>query len=335
MSEEGIITMYITPKSIFDMYIKRFERIDRYPNRFTKSLLKTRKIMDQNWSFDIVRFFEINNIKEKELSINSELLPTIDILILITAKDLEIANATIKYAKLSSFNPIGSIYLIVPARDFEMINKEVVLFQNDIKIKLISEDDVIGHSTRSLIESKRPDRFGWILQQVIVTKFISASKTSGVLVIDADTVLLKSKIWLRSNKQQVLMPTLEFHPSYYRFLENYKEIYKLCTHSFVSHHMVFQPEILRELTSHWNHDIDIVLNEAFDYSNENDMSPFCLKYEFYAQFLISNYPELVAYEKWGNVQFNRRKGKLILSDLYKTKRLAKRYNSLSIHHWDS
>ena len=132
MSEEGIITMYITPKSIFDMYIKRFERIDRYPNRFTKSLLKTRKIMDQNWSFDIVRFFEINNIKEKELSINGEILPTIDILILVTAKDLEIVNATIKYAKLSSFNPIGSIYLIVPARDFEMINKEVVLFQNDI-----------------------------------------------------------------------------------------------------------------------------------------------------------------------------------------------------------
>jgi hypothetical protein len=130
------------------------------------------------------------------------------------------------------------------------------------------------------------------------------------------------------------MPTEELHPPYYNFLRNSSSKFHEPITSFVSHHMLVQPQILRKIFEIWSGDIQSALESAFQFSNPKDLSPFDLKYEIYAQYLVANHPELIAYEKWGNLSLPRSNFEHYVNSLAMQSELKSDYNSISFHSWN-
>lgn len=261
-----------------------------------------------------------------------ENLPTIEVVFVAKSEDLLLLKKVIIAAYNCSVNKITKICLIVPF-------SEVTFCQDALKhleffdiINIVSEELIVSTSVIELIRKERPDRFGWILQQVLVSEFILNSDSSGVLIVDSDTVLLRPKVWLDKFGRQLLMPTQEMHMPYYEFLRESSSIYPFPQSSYVSHHMLVQPVILREILEVWAGQLELALKKAFEFSNPEENSPFDLKYEIYAQYLLVKYPELVELNKWANLSLPRKKLEEFLDGHEKA--LSKSYNSVSFHHWN-
>ena len=62
--------------------------------------------------------------------------------------------------------------------------------------------------------------YGWVLAQYLKIWTVATSESEGVLVLDADTLLLSPRIFLDRSGKQILTPSVEFHRTYYAFLAN-------------------------------------------------------------------------------------------------------------------
>ena len=122
---------------------------------------------------------------------------------------------------------------------------------DDLKFKIpvivLNEDDVIIKSDRIKIRTRFRENYGWILQQLLTLTYILQSNSKGVLALDADTIVMKDTLWLNSHGEQILLVSHEYHKPYYQFLRNINLIKAKPKYTFVTHHMLFQPEKLRKI----------------------------------------------------------------------------------------
>jgi hypothetical protein len=319
-----------------DNYFQKFDKLHKRPNIFTHFVWIARGILSKRWSTqaNYNRFATANSTSIiNPLGIHT--LPAIDLLFVSKLEDLFLLKSWVNSAYVASNNPISKIVLIVPRKQQQEC---LVLFKSSAfsdLLVLLCEEDFVSASTTQLIKFKRPDRYGWILQQVLVAKYILESASHGVLIVDSDTLILNRQTWLDQHGNQILMPSQELHLPYYEFLLKSSSKYPEPTYSFVSHHMMVQPEILREIFSIWNGSWEDALKSALEFSNPNEPSPFDLKYEIYAQYLLNNYNNKVKFVKWANISIPRSKlkaGNLVQEQL---RGLSEDYNSASFHHWNN
>jgi hypothetical protein len=135
---------------------------------------------------------------------------------------------------------------------------------------------------------------------------VLSSTADGVLIVDADTILLKKRNWLSSDGSQLLFPTWDYQFSYYEFLDSLNMCPTKPDHYFVSHHMLMQPRFMNEaLKASGFKDVDDLISHVCEYHFADQNSPFCVKYEFYGQFMWTHHRELVQLAKWGNMSVPR------------------------------
>jgi hypothetical protein len=157
------------------------------------------------------------------------------------------------------------------------------------------------------------------------------SDLDGVFVVDADTILIDKRDWISEEGHQILTPSDEFNPSYYEFLSSVGISSMNPEFTFVSHHMLMQPWILREAfaAAGWSHPTDL-LRSIISHKYLNEESPFSIDYEFYAQYLISAHPELVTLQKWSNLGVSRQT--LLESQIQLiTTKYSNQFSSISFH----
>lgn len=277
----------------------------------------------------VVRYLKSNLNYSVAKSIDRDGSP-IEILFVVARKDAKLLASSIKGALESTrCHKIISVTIICPREDVEFIQGITDLFKGSILV--VAEDDIIPQVYLSRLKDTFGPRSGWVLQQLLKIYYAKNSKSPGILVVDADTVLLRNRVWLDSNSTQILMPTWEHHAPYYDFLRfNSYELGDL-SFSYVSHHMLIQPRILQEmLVSYELDNLDIALDKLSKFSLSGN-SPFSVDYEMYAQYLISVHPTLVRYEKWANFSVNNLSEKELdtLLEVWK-----KRYNSISAHSYN-
>jgi hypothetical protein len=99
--------------------------------------------------------------------------------------------------------------------------------------------------------------------------------------------------------------------------------------------MLIQTHIFKEVFGIWNGSVRKALIEALDYAAVGENSPFDLKYEIYAQYLIKNYPQLIKFVKWANLSKSAADFPSILGSEKRIVELRKDYNSISFHHWNT
>lgn len=244
------------------------------------------------------------------------------LLYIVAEKDIEKFSKTLQrsLANLNNFH-ISSISVVVPEE--VLIRVSEIVSATNLDLRIVNENDLVSSDNRRILRSKFGNRYGWALQQFLKIESVIQEDSIPTLVIDADTTLIRARNWISSTGVQVLMPSEEFHKPYYDFLQSVG-LYPNYNISFISHHMLYQPDMLRACLKHLgvtSTDELIKLVCSKQINTEQD-SFFSIDYEMYGQFVYQNHPERVRLERWGNVDWLETSNKVLVEAF-----------SISAHSW--
>lgn len=262
-------------------------------------------------------------------------LPEIDVLIVVAGEDIKILAECIEHAIRNSKNQISKITIICREAEIETCEVEILEVSTEIPIEIINENNVIDVVSRKLLLEYFPNRYGWVLQQTLATQWILESTAKGVLLLDADTFVIRPVTWLERDGRQKMSCSTELNSPYYVFLGKLFKNRFWPEFTFVTHHMLFQPNVLREIFREFK--IENVANLIEFICANHDRkaaSPVCVEFELYAQGVMLLFPNLFDLRKFSNLGLPRtgeNLNKLESGDL--EKEYSNSYNSVSLHHY--
>lgn len=232
---------------------------------------------------------------------------------------LEISIQSLRHVR----NEIRDRTIVVPSKDYRLATS---LFRG---VSVLDESTFLPKKLRDAVETHHPGgRRGWILQQVLGLEYIRNSRRPGVLWIDADTVLTKSRVFLARDGRQLLSISTEFNQDYE---DHARKIWpyspKLPGISFVTHHQLMQPRLVREMFPTLGALISWV--EAGSLDSQSPISEF----HSYGRFITSNYLSKVAFARWGNKPEYRKNIAAIAEDLDSRLPANDDLYSVSFHSW--
>jgi hypothetical protein len=251
-----------------------------------------------------MRFIRANRLEISRIAPSNLVVPSTEILIVCAGADLEMLPHVIP-AAVKSVVGGGSpkVTVIVPEIDFPKCS-QVLSEMPDVNI--VNEDEIFSQEIINTLRVRFGSRFGWVLQQFLKVKYVSNSTLSGVLVVDADTILLEPRTWVDLEGNQILTPSDEYNYSYYEFLYSRNLSPLRPRYTFVSHHMLFQPILLTKALYHggWS-SVEELIDDVVQSNFSSETSPFSIDYELYAQFVYMNFPEKIRITKWSNIAIQR------------------------------
>lgn len=280
----------------------RFANINFRPNLFTL-MRNAPYLIFKNYKFikSYFRDYKYSRIRDKKL--DDENPPNIELLICSTRKDFHFLNLVIKNALTYSNNSILKVTILVPR---EQINSCInVLDDFSVQIDVLDENNYLKLSLKDMIRNFLPERYGWVIQQLLILNFSLQSNSQGVLQIDSDTILTSPVTWLDNFGNQILYPTPSYYSEYSRVLNQFDG--RLCNNklTFVSHHMLFQPSLLKQIFTLLNlTDTEELFSRVVKICDLKDQSPFCLEYELYGQSLLYFFKSKVLFTKFANYSYS-------------------------------
>lgn len=220
-------------------------------------------------------------------------LPSIDIITVTGPDTFHFAETALAAALLASRNPVGRMFAIVPDR-FANEAREQIPSAEIVKDSTILSTELV----EAINESSPQGREHWIRCQVLGLSFARTSESSGILLVDADTYLLQERTFLSAEGIQVLSFSYEFHHPYEKHAKSFLGFGgKFRAMSFISHYMLFQPEIMREIFPQ-GADLCRWVRSA----DKNQTSPIA-DYHTYGRWISSRHPEKVRWARWANRNF--------------------------------
>jgi len=275
----------------------------------------------------IVREWRANRFPE-DLGSSDQSLPTIEILIVAAGKDIELLPDVLKGAIANSLNPISGITLIIPVVDKKQCEKIIQAETYPSEIKVVLEDDLLDEAIRNKIKLRFNKRYGWVLQQLLSVEFILNSKAAGVLLLDADTVLLRKVAWLDSKGNQKLLVGPAYHRPYHKLLNKLINTDAEPKTTHVTHHMLLQPIYLRDIFQKFKLvDTRNLLDLLVENADQNEESALSVDFELYAQAILRLYPQKVELRKFSNISVTRSKS----TNYASLKKEYSDFNSVSMH----
>jgi hypothetical protein len=255
--------------------------------------------------------------------------PAVELLVVVAGKDFSTLPLCIEAAIASSGNPIRRVTVIAPQADVDNARKITVRDSDEIPVDVVSEEAIIDGETRTLLRQVFGKRYGWVLQQFLKMAYVVESDADGVLVVDADTLLLSRRTLLDPRGIQILTPTFEMHLPYYKFLSGVGVGKELPEHTFVPHWMLMQPSILREaLAATGSADCTELARTVVEQTRVGLVSDVSLDYELYAQYATRAHSERMMLTKWGNIPIARN---LVDGQFAHVKSAYADYGSVSMH----
>ncbi len=229
-------------------------------------------------------------------------LPAIEVLIPVAEKDFELMGSVIRGLLENCLNPITRILLVGQST--------VDIDFRDDKILEVDESQFLPDRLLNAISmSSGVTRKGWTTQQVIKLYGAGISLAQGVLICDADTILLRPTCFLYKNGKQRLSISHEYHfpyqEHYERFMAQMKRISRKSKVSFVTHHQLMQPEVVRDMLQGDSRTLIDGLCAWIDAFDSRDYSSGC-EYHTYGTYLATNYPQLVYLSRWRNQGVSRK-----------------------------
>jgi hypothetical protein len=305
----------------------RYSRCDVTPNIITS--LSARII--EKLTFGKIKKFELlrRYLETNRLPILSDIgkedfMPAIEILFVCAGKDLKLLPLAVEAAlNATKQHPLHGVTIVVPERD--LIHAQNIVFQKDQQVTIMSETVKIPQHINRRIREVFHSRAGWVIQQILKVLCVSDSTAPGVLVCDSDTILALNRVWFNNAGHQILTPSWEYRAEYYNFLAELGLGSGKPEFTFVSHHMLMQPKFMLEARNYvdWRNLEDIVNTLIKDYDDSN-LSPFCIEFELYAQYMLEFRHNKIHLVKWSNISLARDKQ-------HKLQELKKKYASVSLH----
>lgn len=292
-------------------FYNHFSRIDKKPNFLDIiSIVPLLLFLGMLKEFKIViRSYKSNRLPTEPTFNNDKNIPKVTLLIVAEQKDFELIPFSLKQALINSRNLISRVVFITPSRQIESCRRIVNDFQNQVVMEFISEDAIVNRNVRELIKREFKNRYGWILQQFATVAFLLEESLSGsipVLALDADTLLTRPTTFINKENKQVLLCSTEYHQPYYVLINKLSN--DLCHDklSFISHHMIYQPDLFRTIFRDLNIDsIEKLLKFVLENYDKKSESPICVEFEIYAQWLVKNFRAKIELLKFSNISISR------------------------------
>jgi hypothetical protein len=282
---------------------------------------------------NLINSYRINKLKVHDARIiNRDKIPNIELIVNSTSKDFLHLNNVINYAISNSVNKVSKISICVPDNELEECKQIISKNEHRNKVQILSEDNVLNLDLRTKIKENFPNRYGWVLQQFLTLDRVLNSSLDGVLQVNSDTIILRPTLWLSDKKVQPLMISTEYYKPYYVLLNRINEKFPILTNTHITHHMLFQPLLLRKILdfsgiSNLEYLLELVLKNL----DNSAVSPMCIEFELYALGLEVYFPKNFEIVKFGNINFELSK-KLNNQQINKKfLKLSRRYNSVSMH----
>jgi peroxiredoxin len=243
---------------------------------------------------------------DEDLNLPNLCYPKIQILVVVAGKDIEILDLAITSALSNSMNQVSKVTIVCPTIDLEACARKVKKISLDVPAEILDENKVISADLRKLIRKKFSSRYGWILQQVLAVDQIFKAKEKGVLLLNADTILLRPVHWLDCNSNQILMVGTNYHQPYYDLLGQLLSFPLYPKYTFVTHHMLIQPILLKSILKNRGYDSSSkFFIDVLNFADEKSASPICIEFEPYAQGMLADNPEKVLLRKFSNLDMVR------------------------------
>lgn len=168
---------------------------------------------------------------------------------------------------------------------------------------------ILGDEARARAFIAEPNsRIGWIYQQLLklYAPYVIPQISSNVLIVDADTIFLKSVSFIGEGGAGLYNAGSEYRASYFehmdRLLPSLKRVYK--SYSGICHHMLFQRSVLdhlfRTIETYQRKPLWQALCCCIDQA-ELRAAPFS-EYEIYFNFAFSSTEQLrLRMLRWANI----------------------------------
>lgn len=230
----------------------------------------------------------LNPLKKK-----SKNAPSIDILTVTSSDTFQFAEVSLRSALDSSQNAVSGVYAIVPDELIGEATKRIP------SAEIVSERDVLPNTIFDALEHFRPiGRHHWVLCQVLGMYFARNSTQTASLIVDADTFLLRERLWVDVHGRQSLSIANDYHPPYEEHCERLFGVrLRHFGLSYISHYQLMQREILREIFPD-----DQSFVEWIRAGNPAEPSAVG-DYHTYGRWLVDHHPDKVALTRWRNKPF--------------------------------
>lgn len=199
-------------------------------------------------------------------------------------KNLYFINKNIEYDK---------IYVITDKRNFKYIKGNK--YANVI---LIDENHLVDglniYAVKNIVDKYLSNRnYGWYFQQFLKLGFALSNYANGdYLVWDADTVPLNPIKFINENNQHLILIKKEHHKPYFNTIDNLFNAVKKAPYSFISEHMVFRSEIVREMIGVIEAGSNLVWYERCISARKEDVIQVFSEFETYGTYCLNYYPQL-------------------------------------------
>lgn len=168
--------------------------------------------------------------------------------------------------------------------------------------RIIADQDLISPELLDYIAQNVPShRHGWVIQQLAKFQVAGDLNHAATLVIDADTVLLKERLWFGGDADQLLCLAQEMHTPYQLHAERmWGTKATRANVSFVTHHQLMQQAVVKEMFPKGSESLQRWLSLA----DWKELSPIS-EYHSYGTFLSNSHGDRARWGHWGNFAMAR------------------------------
>ncbi len=226
----------------------------------------------------------------------------VDVVVPVGPRDIGVLELMLEGVHRNLAGPVGEIWCVAPSD----VGAELRRRYRDVSV--IDEEDVIGHERKARVGPMFGVRAGWMLQQFITLSTPEITCAEAVVVIDADTILLRPRRF-RVGQTTLLLAAQEFHIEYYEVLARvWGRSLELPPFSCIAHHMcclrddvlAMRGAIEQRWDAHW---IDVLVSCC-----DPERGEFLSEYELYGQWRLRTAPDATVVRPIRNVARTRASG---------------------------
>lgn len=246
----------------------------------------------------------------------------IDVIVPVTHKDMGILPYCIKSIQKHVQHPINKIF-IISAR-----TEDITTFCNMNGCEFVDEDTVLPISKKDIkYKVGTKDRSGWLFQQLLKLSGDTISRLDNYLIVDADTVYIRPRVFEQNNKT-IFDISDEYHQPYFKTYKKLLGSDIFLPASLTSHNMMINRLVLRELKNKIEKRSNLKWYQAIINNIDEKENSFISEQETYGIYMFQNYRDRMILEYWYNLSLKRAE----ISNIKKlTRILSPFYKSLSFH----
>ena len=247
----------------------------------------------------------------------------LDVVIPVAGTDTAVLPLTIAGLRRNLAHPLGKIMVVTEA------GSEAHQVAAELGCDVIDQDTVVPVRRTDLDYRVEPwDRSGWLLAPLLKLSVDTLSTEDHVLVIDADTVLIRPQTFTRRGAVVALVSS-EYHLPYFDAYQALLGEPARSRVSFIAHHSVMNRQTLADLKALIERRRERPWWQAIlDVCDFSQLSCFA-DYELYGNYKLSRSRSTVR-RWWANCPLPRDR----MSSLDELqRRFGSQYRTVSFHHW--